>query len=175
MSLAQAMCTSFKRQILVGLHNMRPTANGGDTFKIALYTNATGTYDANTTAYSTTSEVTGTNYVAGGNSLTGNNVSSTNTNATAGVGFATFTNTTWAASTITARGAVIYNSTGLGRRSGTNLANSTDNDWISGANATSNNAAVCVLDFGSDKTSTAGDFTINFPAFDATNAIIRIA
>lgn len=172
MSLAQAMCTSFKRQILVGLHNMRPTANGGDTFKIALYTNATGTYDANTTAYSTTSEASGTGYTAGGNSLTGNNVSSADLNAT---GFATFANTTWSASTITARGAVIYNSTGLGRRSGTNLANSTDNDWISGANATSNNAAVCVLDFGSDKTTTAGDFTINFPTFGATTAIIRIA
>lgn len=174
MALSQAMCTSFKRQILVGMHNFRATASGGDTFKIALYSSS-ATYDANTTTYSTTGEVTGTNYTAGGNPLTGNNVSFTNTNATAGTGFCNFSSTTWATSTITARGAVIYNSTGLGRRSGTNLANSTDNDWISGANATSNNAAVCVLDFGSDKTSTAGDFTINFPTFDATSAIIRIA
>ena len=171
MAISQAMCTSFKRQILVGVHNLRPSGSGGNTFKIALYPSS-ATYDANTTAYSATGEVTGTNYVAGGNTLsnTANNVTSANA-----VGYATFGNTTWATSTITARGAVIYNSTGLGRRSGTNLANSTDNDWISGANATSNNAAVCVLDFGSDKTTTAGDFTINFPTFGATTAIIRIA
>jgi len=169
MALSQAMCTSFKRQILVGMHNFRATASGGDTFKIALYPSS-ATYDANTTTYSSTGEVTGTNYVAGGNSLTGNNVSFTNTNATAGTGFCNFSSTTWATSTITARGAVIYNSTGLGRG-----ASGTNNDWLSGANATSANATVCVLDFGSDKTSTAGDFTINFPTFDATSAIIRIA
>lgn len=164
MAIAQAMCTSFKRQILVGVHNLRPSGSGGNTFKIALYTSS-GTYDANTTAYSATNEVTGTNYTAGGNTLsnTANNVSSTSINATAGVGFATFNNTTWATSTITARGAVIYNS------------NTAINDWSGGANASSTNAAVCVLDFGSDKTSTAGDFTINFPAFTDSAAIIRIA
>ncbi len=169
MALTQAMCTSFKRQVLVGMHNFRATASGGDTFKIALYTSS-GTYDANTTAYSVTNEASGANYTAGGNSLTGNNVSFTNTNATAGTGFCNFSTTTWATSTITARGAVIYNSTGLGR-----AASATNNDWTTGANATAVNAAVCVLDFGSDKTSTAGDFTITFPTFDATSAIIRIA
>jgi hypothetical protein len=169
MALTQAMCTSFKRQLLVGMHNFRPVASGGDTFKIALYSSS-ATYNANTTAYSATNEITGTNYTAGGNSLTGNNVSSTDTSTTAGTGFCNFSTTTWAASTITARGAVIYNSTGLGRG-----VSSTDNDWLSGANATSTNAAVCVLDFGADKVSADGDFTINFPAFDATTAIIRIA
>ena len=171
MALTQAMCTSFKRQILLSAHNMRPTTSGGNTFKIALYT-STGTYDANTTAYSSTNEVTGTNYTAGGNTLTGtgNNVSSTALTTSTGVGFATFANTTWATSTITARGALIYNNTGLGR-----AATSTNNDWSGSANATATNAAVCVLDFGSDKTSTAGDFTINFPTFDNANAIIRIA
>jgi hypothetical protein len=169
MALTQAMCTSFKRQILVGMHNFRATASGGDTFKIALYSSS-ATYDANTTAYSATGEVTGTNYTAGGNALTGNNVSFTNTNATAGTGFCNFSATTWTTATITARGAIIYNSTGLGRG-----ASSTNNDWFSGVNATSVNAAVCVLDFGADKTATAGDFTINFPAFNATSAIIRIA
>jgi hypothetical protein len=163
------MCTSFKRQILVGTHNMRPTTSNGDTFKIALYT-STGTYDANTTVYSSTNEVTGTNYTAGGNTLSGNNVSSTALTTSTGVGFATFANTTWATSTITARGALIYNSTGLGR-----AATSTNNDWIGSTNVTTTNAAVCVLDFGSDKTSTAGDFTINFPTFDNANSIIRIA
>ncbi len=169
MALTQAMCTSFKRQILVGMHNFRATGSGGDTFKIALYP-STATYDANTTAYSATGEVTGTNYTAGGKALTGNNVSFTNTNTSAGTGFANFSSVTWSTATVTARGAVIYNSTGLGR-----AASSTNNDWLSGANATSTNAAVCVLDFGADKTATAGDFTINFPTFDATNAIIRIA
>jgi hypothetical protein len=156
------MCTSFKRQILVGVHNMRPTASGGNTFKIALYT-STGTYDANTTAYSSTNEVTGTNYTAGGNTLSGNNVASTALTTSTGVGFATFSNTTWATSTITARGALIYNS------------NTAINDWTGSANATATNVAVCVLDFGSDKTSTAGDFTINFPTYDNANSIIRIA
>ena len=159
MAISQAMCTSFKRQILVGVHNLRPSGSGGNTFKIALYPSS-ATYDANTTAYSATGEVTGTNYVAGGNTLsnTANNVTSANA-----VGYATFGNTTWATSTITARGAVIYNS------------NTAINDWSGSANASSTNAAVCVLDFGSDKTSTAGDFTINFPTYDNVSAIIRIA
>jgi hypothetical protein len=90
-------------------------------------------------------------------------VSSTALTTSTGVGFATFANTTWATSTITARGALIYNS------------NTTGTDWNGTANVTLTNAAVCVLDFGSDKTSTAGDFTINFPTFDNANAIIRIA
>ena len=114
-------------------------------FKIALYTNA-ATLGATTTAYSVTNEVSGTGYVAAGNTLTiSANPASTGTTA-----FLDFADTTWSTATITARGALIYKSGGT-------------------------NPAIAVLDFGSDKTSTAGDFTIVFPAADASNAIIRIA
>jgi len=115
-------------------------------FKIALFTNA-ATLGATTTAYATANEVVGTNYTAGGNTLVIQQVP-TSSGTTA---FLDFVDTTWASATITARGALIYLSNG-----GTN-------------------PAVAVLDFGSDKTSTAGDFTIVFPASDASNAIIRIA
>ena len=115
------------------------------SFKIALYTNA-ATLGATTTAYSTANEVTGTNYAAGGEALTITQVP-TSTGTTA---FLDFGNATWSTSTITARGALMYK-------------------------VGSGNPAIAVLDFGSDKTSTAGDFTIVFPASDSSNAIIRIA
>lgn len=115
-------------------------------FKIALFT-STATLSASTTAYSATNEVSGTGYTAGGNTLTISTVP-TSSGTTA---YLSFSNTTWTSSTITARGALIY------------LANGTTNP------------SVAVLDFGADKTSTAGDFTIQFPTADATNAIIRIA
>lgn len=144
MAISQAMCTSFKVELLQGVHNF--TASTGDTFKIALYTSA-ATLGASTTAYTSSNEVSssGTNYTAGGNTLT--NVTPTSSGTTA---FTDFADTTWSAATITARGALIYNSTEADK-------------------------AVCVLDFGSDKTSTAGNFTIVFPTADASNAIIRIA
>jgi len=114
-------------------------------FKIALFTSA-ASLDAATTAYATTNEVAGTGYVAGGNTLTiSANPASSGTTA-----FLDFADTTWSSATITARGALIYKSGGT-------------------------NPAIAVLDFGADKTSTAGDFTIVFPAADASNAIIRIA
>lgn len=116
------------------------------TFKIALYTSS-ATLDASTTAYSATNEVSGTGYSAGGNTLTISQVP-TSSGTTA---FLDFADTTWATATITARGALIYLADGA------------------------TNPAVAVLDFGSDKTSTAGDFTIQFPTADASNAIIRIA
>jgi hypothetical protein len=115
------------------------------TFKIALFTSA-ATLGATTTAYSTTNEASGTGYSAGGNTLTISQVP-TSSGTTA---FLDFADTTWSSATITARGALIYKSGG-------------------------GNPAVAVLDFGSDKTSTNGDFTIVFPAADASNAIIRIA
>ena len=115
-------------------------------FKIALFTSA-ATLGATTTAYATTNEVVGTNYVAGGNTLTISAIPA----ATGTTAFLDFADTTWANATITARGALVY------------LANG------------GTNPAVAVLDFGSDKTSTAGDFTIVFPAADSSNAIIRIA
>jgi hypothetical protein len=137
------MCTSFKKELLEAVHNFQ--LSGGDTFKIALYTNSAA-FTAATTAYTATNEVSGTNYVAGGNTLTRIDPTSSGTTA-----FTDFADTTWASSTITARGAMIYNDTAAG------------------------NPAVVILDFGSDKTSTSGDFTVVFPTADATNAIIRIA
>jgi hypothetical protein len=140
MAITQAMATSFKVQILNGQHNF-----SANTFKLALYTSS-ATLNENTTAYSATNEVASTgNYSAGGNTLS---VSVTPTN-TGNVAFISFSNTSWANATITANGALIYNS---------NLSN----------------AAVCVLAFGGDKTSTNGTFAVNFPTADASNAIIRL-
>lgn len=148
MAITQAMCTSFKVEILDGIHAFGTTvARAGttaDTFKIALYTSS-ATLDATTTAYSATNEVSGTGYTAGGETLTV--VSPTSSGTTA---YLDFNDVTWSTATITARGALIYNDT-------------------------QSDKAVAVLDFGSDKTSTAGDFTIVFPTADASNAIIRIA
>ena len=144
MAITQAMCTSFK----VGILGADFDFDTGTTqvFKIALFTSS-ATLSAATTAYSTSNEVSGTGYSAGGNILTVSQVP-TSTGTTA---FLDFADTTWSTATITARGALIY------------LANGTTNP------------AVAVLDFGGDKTSTAGNFTIQFPAADATNAILRIA
>jgi len=135
------MCTSFKQELMEGLHDFNVGAN---TYKLALYDN-TATLDASTTVYTTSGEISGTGYSAGGADLT--NIDPTTSGTTA---FADFENLTFSTATITARGALIYNST-------------------------NGNRAVVVLDFGDDKTSTAGDFTIVFPTADATNAIIRIA
>lgn len=157
MAITQAMATSFKAEILLAVHDFRAT--GGDTFKIALYT-STATIDANTTAYSATNEVTGTNYTAGGQNLTNLGVVTSNNTASTGTGFTDFSDVTWTNATITARGALIYNNTPSAN---------------SNANTTLTNAAVCALDFGSDKTSTAGDFTIIFPTATNSTAIIRIA
>ena len=144
MAITQAMCTSFKQALLDG--EMDFSSDTAQTFKIALYTSS-ATLGAATTAYSVTNEVSGTGYTAGGNTLT----ISTNPTTSGTTAFLDFADTTWAAATITARGALIYNADGV------------------------MNPAVAVLDFGSDKTSTAGDFTIQFPTADASNAILRIA
>jgi hypothetical protein len=156
MAITTAMATSFKSELLQGIHNFHNGSGGGtttttgtgNTFKIALYTSS-ATMSASTTAYATTNEVSGTGYTAAGNTLT--NVDPTTSGTTALTDFA---DSTWSSSTITARGALIYNSS---------------------TTAGSANRAVCALDFGADKTSTSGDFTIQFPAADASNAIIRIA
>ena len=137
-----SLCTSFKTALMTAPHNF--SASGGNTMKIALYTNS-ASLTAATTAYATTNEVTGTNYTAGGNTLTNVNPTSSGTTA-----FTDFADTTWTSSTITARGALIYNSS-------------------------ASNKSVAVLDFGSDKTSTSGDFTIQFPAASSSAAIIRLA
>lgn len=146
MAITQAMCTSFKQELLEGKHDFRTS---GHTFKLALFTSS-ATLGAATTDYSVTNEVSGTGYTAGGSALT--NVDPTSSGTTA---FTDFNDLTFSTATITANGALIYNTT-TGGGSGT-----TD--------------AVVVLAFGGDKTSTAGDFTIQFPTADASNAIIRIA
>jgi hypothetical protein len=141
-AISTAMCTSFKSELMSALHDFDNP--GGNTFKIALYTSS-ATLGASTTAYSSSNEVTGTGYTAGGETLT--SVSPTTSGTTAYVDFA---DVTWANSTITANGALIYN-------------------------ANSSNAAVVTLAFGSDKSSSNGDFVIVFPTANATDAIIRIA
>jgi hypothetical protein len=157
MAITQAMCTSFKAELMLGVHDFRD--GSGDTFKIALYL-STADIDANTTAYTATNEASGTNYTAGGEDLTNTGVSATNINANTGTGFTDFSDAVFTNVNVTARGALIYNSTPS--------ANGV-------ANTALTNAAVAVLDFGSDKTATDGDFTIIFPTNDASNAIIRIA
>ena len=147
MAISQAMCTSFKQQLLQGQHNF--TASTGHTFKLALFTSA-ATLGASTTDYSTTNEAVGTGYTAGGGTLT--NVTPRTSGTTA---FTDFNDLTFSAATITANGALIYNTTTDG--------------------GTGTTDAVVVLAFGGDKTSTNGDFTIQFPTADAANAIIRIA
>lgn len=142
MAITQAMCTSFKKELLTGTHNF--TASTGDSFKLALYTSS-ATLGASTTAYSATNEVSGTGYTATGSALT--NVTPTTSGTTALTDFADLT---FSSATITANGALIYNDS-------------------------QSDKAVIVLAFGGDKTSTNGDFTIQFPTADASNAIIRIA
>ena len=146
MAITQAMCTSFKTELLEGKHDF---TNGADAYKLALFTSS-ATLSAATTDYSTTNEVSGAGYTAGGGTLV--NVTPTSSGTTA---FTDFNDLTFSSSTITANGAMIYN-TQTGGGTGT-----TD--------------SVVILAFGSDKTSTNGDFTIQFPTADATNAIIRIA
>jgi hypothetical protein len=119
--------------------------SGGSTFKLAMYDNS-ASFTAATTAYTATNEVSGTGYSAGGGTLT--RIDPTTSGTTA---FTDFADLTFSTATVTARGALIYNDTAAG------------------------DPSVVVLDFGSDKTSTAGDFTIVFPTADSSNAIIRIA
>jgi hypothetical protein len=138
MAITQTTCTSFKVELLTGTHDF-----SSDTFKIALYTGA-ATVNADTTVYSTSNEVSATGYTAGGNTLT---VSTTPTSSGT-IAYVSFSNTSWS-SALTARGALIYNSS-------------------------KSNKAVAVLDFGADKTSTS-TFTVTFPAADATSAIVRIS
>ena len=145
MAITQAMCTSFKVELLKGVHNFTPST--GDTFRIALYTSS-ASLDATTTAYTTSNEVSGTGYTAGGATMT---VTATFPKSDSTTAIVDFSDVTFSSSTITARGALIYNDSAAG------------------------DPAVAVLNFGTDKSSTNGDFTIQFPTGDASNAIIRIA
>lgn len=137
--MTSAVCTSFKQEILQGIHL------AADVYKIALYTSA-ATWDAATTAYSVTNEISGTGYSAGGLTMVGFTTGTSGT--TCWIDWTS--DPAWASATITARGAMIYNSS-------------------------RSNKAVAILDFGADKTSTNGTFTIVLPAADASNAIIRIS
>ena len=142
MAITQAMCTSFKKELLTATHDFTAASN---VFKLALYTSS-ASLDAATTAYTSSNEVSGTGYTAKGAFLT--SVTPTSSGTTA---LTDFNDLTFSSASITARGALIYNEAATG------------------------DPSVCVLDFGADKTSTAGDFTITFPTADASNAIIRIA
>ena len=146
MAITQAMCTSFKIALLDG--EMDFSSDTSQSFKIALYTSS-ATLSAATTAYSTTNEVSGTGYTAGGESLT---IATNPTDGGSGTtAFLDFSDVTWSTATITARGALIYRNSGSG------------------------NPAVAVLDFGADKTSTGGNFVVQFPSATNSAAIIRIA
>jgi hypothetical protein len=140
MAITQSLATSFKVQLMQGTQDFN-----NDTFKMALFTSSADLGPL-TTNYSTTNEVAGTGYTAGGNTLTVS-VAPTSAGTTA---FISFANTTWSNASFTARGAMIYN-------------------------VTNGNATVAVFDFGADKTVVDGAFTITFPTADATSAIIRIA
>ena len=148
MSFDQTATTSFKVELLQAVHNFGPTTP--DTFKIALYT-ANASLDQSTTAYTTSGEVVGTGYTAGGNTLViSTSPTSGNNSANIPTAFVSFSDTSWASSTITARGALIYNST-------------------------QGNKSVAVLDFGADKTTADATFLITFPTADASSAIVRIS
>jgi hypothetical protein len=142
MAITQAMCSSFKTALLNG--EMDFSSDTSQTFKIALYTSS-ATLSAATTAYSTTNEVSGTGYTAGGNTLT----IAANPALSGTTAFLDFSDTTWSSSSITARGALIYKSA-------------------------TGNPAVGVIDFGEDKQTSSADFVISFPTADANNAIIRV-
>ena len=145
MAITTAMCNSFKQELLGGVHDLDT-----DTLKIALINNSpSGTYNASTANYSTVTgnsdEATGTNYTTGGNTLAGATIALSGSTATVD-----FSYTTWSSATISADGCIIYNTS-------------------------QSNKAIAVIDFGGTKTSTNGDYVVQFPAADASNAIISIA
>jgi hypothetical protein len=141
MAITQAVCNSFKKELLDGVHDFD---SGGDSFKLALYTSQ-ATINAATTSFTTGNQVSSSGYTSGGKALTAQQ-----TSVASGVAIVDFANLSFTGVTLTARGALIYNDT--------------DGD-----------KAVCALDFGGDKTATAGTFTIQFPAFTTSAAILRIS
>lgn len=148
MSIAQTSTTSFKVELLQAVHNFGPTSP--NTFKIALYT-AAASLDATTTVYTTSNEVVGTGYTAGGNTLViGTSPTAGNNTASIPTAYMSFNNSSWTNATFTARAALIYNSS-------------------------QGNKAVAVLDFGSDKTVSNDTFQVIFPTPDANSAIVRIS
>jgi hypothetical protein len=138
MAITSAVCNSFKQELFGGVHDLDT-----DVIKMALYTSA-ATLGASDTAYTTSNEVVGAGYVAGGNTLSGATIS-----LDGSVAIVDFSDTTWSSATITARGAIIYNSS-------------------------KSNKAIAVIDFGADRTSTNGSFVVQMPVADGANAIVRI-
>lgn len=148
MTIAQTSTTSFKVELLQAVHNFGPTS--ANTFKIALYT-AASSIGPSTTVYTTSDEVVGTGYVAGGNTLViSTSPTSGNNNSSVPTAYVSFANSSWTGASFTARGALIYNST-------------------------QGDKSVAVLDFGADKTIVNQTFEIVFPAADASSAIVRIS
>ncbi len=169
MAINQAMCGTYKQEITVGIHfwldHTRTGSSGisADTFKIAMFTSSRTDANEDLTGYTATNEVSGTAYSAGGAALGSVTLGLSDNSGSTPTAFLDFADTTWSTSTISsARVAVIYNSTLSG----------------AGTGGTVNHSAyptVAVLDFGGDKSSSAGDFTIQYPANDANNAVIRLA
>lgn len=145
MAITQAIANAFKKQLLEGDASFK--SSGGDVFKLALYTSS-ATLNSATTSFTTTQEVSNTGtYASGGDKLTGQN-----TSIASGVAIVDFADLSFTGVTLTARGAMIYNTS-----------------------SAVTNATVCVLDFGGNKTATSGTFTIQFPAFTTAAAILRIS
>ena len=163
-----AMCGTFKREILAGIHRLTSASRGdssaisADTFKVAMFTNSSS-IDLDTTGYTTSNEVSGTNYTAGGAALSSVTIGLADNSSSVPTAFVDFADTTFSSSTISnARGALIYNSTLSGASTGSTTTAAAY-------------PAVAVINFGGDKSSSAGDFTIQYPANDENNAVIRIS
>jgi hypothetical protein len=139
-----AICNSFKKELLQADHNFDTSGGGGNIFKLAMYT-STATLGKSTTSFTTGSEVSSSGYTSGGKALI-----NTGTSLSVNTAITNYSNLSFTGVTLTARGALIYNTS-------------------------NSNTAVCVLDFGGDKTATAGTFTVQFPAFTSTAAILRIS
>lgn len=139
-----AICNSFKKELLQADHNFDTSGGGGNVFKLAMYT-STATLGKSTTSFTTGSEVSSSGYISGGKALV-----NTGTSLSVNTAITNYSNLSFTGVTLTARGALIYNTSNT-------------------------NTAVCVLDFTGDKTATAGTFTVQFPAFTSTAAILRIS
>ena len=149
MAISSAVCSSFKKELFQGYHDFDANGSGGDTFKLALFTDQ-ATLNATTTDYANTNEVAnGNGYSTGGNTLVNTGVGLTSTTA-----FTDFTDTSFTSASFTANGCLIYNTQANG-----------------GSNTTE---AVCVVAFGGNKTVSSGTFTIQFPTNDASSAILRL-
>ena len=169
MAINQAMCGSYKREAIAGIHfwlshsRTGSSSIGADTFKIAMFTSSRSDANEDLTGYTTSNEVSGTGYTAGGEALSSVTCGLSDNSSSVPAAFLDFADTTWASSTITdARCAIIYNSTLSTAGSGGTVTHAA-------------NPSVAVLDFGGNKSSSSGDFTIQYPANDANNAVIRIA